>query len=101
MATLIQVDGTTAQVAPKDGRHFKLEELYSCVCPGDDRPIVEALRLPFGDIIWCHEEGKLRGLPVNAVANDLYGSFIGADDFFVGPILVTEGHEVSNDDDDE
>lgn len=92
MARLIKVDGSEFEVAPMS-KHFSLQELYGYLCPGDDHPIVEARWIDDDRLIWCHEEGKLRDLPYNPVANQEYGKHIPGD-FFVGPVLVTHVREV-------
>jgi hypothetical protein len=93
MATLIKADGSIVNVRPKD-KYFTLEELYALVCAGDADPIVEAVPVSEGVTAWCHEEGKLRGLPVNAMATIEYGAWLAHDDYFVGDILITSEEEV-------
>jgi hypothetical protein len=90
MAILIQPDGTKTNVRPADpARGFTLAEYYQYVCPGDPDPIVQAVPLPGGITAWCHEEGKLRGLPPNPAATLSYGAYLLPGDYFVGPVLLT------------
>jgi hypothetical protein len=93
MATLIRTDGSTLEVSPQ-GKYFTLKELYALVCPGDDDPIVQAVSVSSGKILWCHEDGKGRGLALNVKANALYGSELLPGDFLVGNVLITSLDEV-------
>jgi hypothetical protein len=93
MATLIRPDGSTMEVSPK-GRYFTLKELYALVCPGDDFPIVQAVPLSTEKVLWCHEEGRNRGLAPNIKATDLYGNELLPGDVLVGNILITSIDEV-------
>jgi hypothetical protein len=93
MASLIKIDGTVVEVKPA-GDTFTLAELYALVCPDDPDPIVQAVPVVEGEILWCHEEGKLRNLPLNEVATRCYQRYLFPGDFLVGNILITSPEEV-------
>ena len=44
-----------------------------------------------GMSIWCHEEGKLIGLPGNASATKVWEQFWGPTDVMVGDCVITGG----------
>jgi len=55
--------------------------------------------------LWCHEEGKLIGLPFNAVATAIWEESYGATDIIVGDVVLTgladdEGDTMGLSDDD-
>ncbi len=53
---------------------------------------IQQLKLAPGIWAWVHEEGKLEGLPVNPKATafcHVVGPNIAADDYIVGPMVVT------------
>lgn len=54
----------TQHVAPANGKAFTLEEMQGFV-----GGYIEALPLRDGRVMWLNEEGKLIGLPYNAVAD--------------------------------
>lgn len=100
MATLIRTNGDVVAAKPANGV-FTLQELYALVCPGDSDPIVEAVYLSNtgvpalrGIVLWCHEEGKLRGLPTNTTATAMFGKYLQPGDYLVGDILITNDTEV-------
>ncbi|MEY9560519.1 DUF3846 domain-containing protein [Sinorhizobium fredii] len=41
-------------------------------------------------LAFCHEEGKLLGLPINVLANGLWTLFPNYD-FLVGPVVIVQG----------
>ncbi len=41
--------------------------------------------------LWCNEEGKLEGLPLNRYATELWESVYGKTDIIVGDIVLTGG----------
>lgn len=90
MATIMNPDGTTQDITPADGKAFTLKELQTAV-----GGYVQALYMPKGRIILVHEEGKLKGLPVNTGATLLWHSLNGRnDDVLVGPALVCTRKEM-------
>ena len=110
MAVWIQVakaeDARTAinvsqHVSPANGKAFTLEEMQTFV--GGD---IEALRLSDGRVMWLNEEGKIIGLPYNAVADLMAHSLSGIAmwDDIRGNVLVATPEETGdgeNNDEDE
>jgi hypothetical protein len=41
--------------------------------------------------MWCNEEGKLTGLPVNPVATAMWTRYFGETDVIVGNVVFTGG----------
>ena len=85
MAQLIFTNGKTAEVSPKNGTDFQLEELQEFV--GGH---IEIVYLRDGRMMIVNEEGKLRALPINREATVLYGAL----DVITGNALVCERDEV-------
>lgn len=47
-----------------------------------------------GDLVlWCNEEGKLNGLPVNVAATALWELFYGRTDVIVGDVVLSGGSD--------
>jgi len=87
---LIGVDGSIKPIAPKDGRHFQLEEMQAYV----GGPI-EILDMPNGRLLIFHEEGKLIPLAPNSTATLIAGKCgIAAWDYIAGPALDVDGSTV-------
>lgn len=66
MAKWIKASGETTEVAPaskKKNPKFTLDELQGFV-----GGYIEAVYLPHREVMFCNEEGKLRGLPLNREA---------------------------------
>jgi len=85
MGLLLKADGTKNHVVPKNGKTFSLKEMQGFV-----GGYIEMLQLQDGRIMWCNEEGKLKGLPVNSLATSACKYF----DTIVGDVLITEPGEV-------
>lgn len=83
---VIRTDGTVWEATPKNGKDFKLEEMQAIV-----DGYIEIVRAKDGRLIVLNEEGKLKHLPVNALATELYCS---PDDVIVGDVLVCQPKEV-------
>jgi hypothetical protein len=66
-ALWIKADGTRLEVAPKNGRDFQLDELQKMVGGS-----IELACTVDGRYLVANEEGLLIGLPVNALATELY-----------------------------
>jgi len=52
--------------------------------------------VPLGDsgmMLWCHEEGKLIGLPRNDYATRVWEKFWGATDWVAGDAVITGGFD--------
>jgi hypothetical protein len=75
----IHSDGKVISVKPKNGKDFSLEELYEFTNGGP----IEIVYLRDGRLMILNEEGKLKRLPVNLRATQLYGN-----DTIVGDVLV-------------
>jgi hypothetical protein len=85
MATRINADGSTADVAPLDGRAFALDELQGIVAG-----YIEAIYLRDGRIMFCNEDGKRLGLAPNRAATTIARSHaaIVPGDTVVGDVIV-------------
>lgn len=66
-AQLLTTDGTVTDIAPANGKDFKLKELYALV----GSP-VDFARLPSGRVMVVNDNGKLTGLPVNLQASRVW-----------------------------
>lgn len=67
-AYLIYHNGHTRMIMPKNGAHFKLEELYELIgCE-----YVDIVTLSDGRLMVCDEDGLFKKLPQNKVATNLY-----------------------------
>ena len=67
-ATVYDVDGTSVQILPNNGKSFTLKELQGVV-----GGLIEIIRLPeTKEIIIVNEEGLLKHLPHNAVASAIW-----------------------------
>lgn len=84
MATLILQDGTTLDILP-EGKRFTLSELQKLV-----GGYIECIRLSDGSCLVVDEEGKPKGLPINAQAT-LLAQLPG--DFVVGPAVRLSAKE--------
>ena len=86
MATVVvvDVDGSARRCDLVDTR-IGLEFLQGCVGGW-----VEVVAVTSGLDMWCNEEGRLVGLPVNRVASRLLQAF-GAGQLYVGPVVFTGG----------
>jgi hypothetical protein len=91
MAQLIKTNGEIVTVTPKNGKEFELEELQRLV----GGPIEYVGREQGKRMVWCDEEGKLRGRAPNHVASERFRGMLGVGDWLVGDVLVTERGEVS------
>jgi hypothetical protein len=96
MALLVKADGTMEIVVPL-GREFTLPELQGFVGGGYTELLkihgeVAGYEGTF-DFMFCNEEGKQRGLPINLVATVLsvHGDF----DPVMGDVLLCKRGEVS------
>lgn len=88
----------TQHVAPANGKHFTLAEMQGFV-----GGYIEALPLHDGRVMWLNEEGKLIGLPYNAVA-DLMAhqlSGIGQWDDIRGNVLIATPAETGDGEEEE
>jgi len=87
MAVLIPVDGPAKEIIGENkDQTLSLEQLQKA-CGG----LVQYVRCDpkytdGHDHFYCHDEGKIKGLPVNAVAT-LMGTLTAVDDLIVGDVL--------------
>lgn len=76
-AKIIKANGLIRDITPA-GDTFTLEELQEIV-----GGYIELAWLPHGMVLVVNEEGKLKNLPVNVVATELYKA-----DVIVGDVLL-------------
>lgn len=91
MAVLYKASGGTQEVVPKNGKKFSLEELQGFV--GGYIELVPDLtgKRKGKEIVYCNEEGKLEGLPLNREATLKYAP---PGDVLVGDVIVCSRKEV-------
>lgn len=53
--------------------------------------LIQAVDLTPSLTMWCNEEGKLIGLPVNPVATAMWTRYFGETDIIVGDVVFTGG----------
>lgn len=94
---VISVDGTRT-VTAITGRSPTLEELQSGVGGYIEViPFFSTIEMDDGIhtcIALCNEEGKIRGLPPNPVAQTLWEATVGrkiTEDYLVGPVIIAFG----------
>jgi Domain of unknown function (DUF3846) len=98
MALLVKSDGTIAIALPLHGGEFTLTELQTFV--GGYIELVKIHGSIAGyegefDMMFCNEEGKLKGLPINLIATALYVNGGIGRDLIVGDVLICKHGEVS------
>ena len=84
MATHLKANGEKAEVTPKNGTDFTLDELQSFV-----GGYIEIIWLTPDEIMVVNEEGRLLDLPENDIASNLYEV-----DVIVGDVLVCDSAQV-------
>ena len=84
---IIRVDGSRAPYSPV-GAHYTLEELRKAIGGG----YIQIVHTKDGRLIVMDEEGKLKGLPINAAATALYP--YGEHDPVVGDVLVVNSSRI-------
>ena len=81
-AIWIKTNGDIKEVEPDNGTDFTLEECYKYTNGGP----VQLINLDDDDrIMLINEEGKMRNLPINRKATQLYNN---PHDFVVGDVLI-------------
>lgn len=55
--------------------------------------LIQAVDLTPRLTMWCNEEGKLMGLPVNPVATAMWTRYFGETDVIVGDVVFTGGSD--------
>lgn len=101
MAVWIKTTTGSETVTPANGKAFKVAELQAMV-----GGYIEAVRLSDDLIMWVNEEGKLKGLPLNAEATRMAATFkMGAatlwNDHIVGDVVVANMTESDEDDEED
>ena len=84
LGTIYKADGTTERIKPANGGSFALPELQRAV-----GGFIEHVRMAPGNghaIMLINEEGKLRGLPYNALASALIDPDLS--EYVVGDALI-------------
>lgn len=87
MAKWIKADGSVKDVTPKQkGGRFTLEELKNFVGGW-----IECINISPTQVMVINEEGKLKNLPFNLTATEIFRlAFQPTDDFIVGDALLCE-----------
>lgn len=86
MAKLVRTNGTIEDVSVNQTMDYKQMQGYVGGC-------IEAITLDNNFIMWCNEEGKLNGLPLNATATRIFHDIFGPQDVIVGDVLITNTTE--------
>lgn len=90
MAKLYKTNGEIVEVEPKNGSDFSLEELQSFV-----GGYIEVIPLIDNEFMVVNEEGKLRNLPYNSTATEVYNYALDWNtDFIVGDALVCKKTQI-------
>jgi hypothetical protein len=55
--------------------------------------LIQAVDLTPSLTMWCNEEGKLVGLPVNPVATAMWTRYFGESDIILGDVVFTGGSD--------
>ena len=89
MVALIRTDKTRTEIEPNNGNKFTLEELQEYV--GGH---IECPRLPDGSVMILNEEGKIRGLPINYSATQIWIDRFGvSSDVILGDVVLMNKEE--------
>ncbi len=89
-AELVRADGSVEPIAPANGRDFKLDELRKLVGDG----WIQVVPLTRGRVLVCDEEGKLKGLPINAEATKRWAEVYGRTDIIVGDVCFVAREQI-------
>jgi hypothetical protein len=89
MDIVIEANGIVRSVEPENGTDYTLIELKEFIGGGD----IEIV--PLGDelSLVCDENGQDMGLPVNSVANIVFGDRVNG--FLLGDVLVCERERIN------
>jgi hypothetical protein len=85
---IIKTDGTR-EPFHSENAYPTLDEIQAAV--GGD---VQMVPMEDGKEIWCNEEGKIIGLPVNHLATKIWIQSYGATDVIVGNILYCDAGDI-------
>lgn len=89
MARIYKANGEQIEVSPK-GKRFGLQELQSIV-----GGYVEVIDLKDGTTMVVNEEGRLKKLPVNDQATDIYSAVYGPTNMpILGDVLVCKSLQI-------
>ena len=96
MACIIRVNGTKEVVTPENGTDFTLEEMYKHT----KSKLIQLIDLGQNGYCVVDEEGKLRGRPLNIVADTIvHGEFRGGllsiNDPVVGDALFISNTQIT------
>ena len=89
MAKIYRTSGEIVDIEPKNGNDFQLKELNDIV-----GGCIELVTLPNDEFMVVNEEGKIRGLPVNDNATEIYQRKIGRWDYIVGDCLICKTSQI-------
>ena len=90
MARLYKTNGEIIEMKPENGSDFSLEEL-KCVTDG----LLELVYLDSETMMVVDEEGKLKGLPYNENATDVFRKqYPDRNDYIVGNALVMKNNQL-------
>lgn len=89
MAVIYKANGERKEVAPENGKDFKLKELQKIV-----GGYIDAIGIGGDEIMVFNDEGKLMQLPYNQDATTLFRKHYNTDDFIVGDVLVCKDSEM-------
>lgn len=90
MAKLYKDDGTVLEIEPRNGRHFKLEELYEIL----ECELVQMVFLQDNKIMLIDEEGKLTKSTVNKKATAIFNEILRISyDWIAGHAIVCEQNQ--------
>lgn len=89
MAKIYKSNGEIVDIEPKNGKDFQLEELNKIV-----GGYIELVTLPNDEFMVVNEEGKIRELPVNDNATEIYQRKIGCWDYIVGDCLICKTSQI-------
>jgi len=87
MNLVLTADGDVNPVEPENGKDFSLKELKSHIGGG----YIEIVPVDDDHYMVCDEDGQAKELPLNPLANILYGPRLG---FIVGDVLVCERDKI-------
>lgn len=91
MATFLRPDGSSAEISPKSGRAFSIEELHAAVAG-----YIEIIRIPDGRLMILNEDGKQLQLRPNWQATALARAWLLPGDVIVGNVVLANDIEAGN-----
>lgn len=86
LAITLTAEDSKAQEIQLDEKESQLSALQEAV-----GGLIEAVDLSDSLTMWVNEEGKLHGLPINALATILWEKHFGFTDIIVGDVIFTGG----------